>query len=129
MKNTVYLEYAFIFTKDSNIWNHLYEFEKDLAAFFSAKGLECEQVSTLEGSTGKHLLMIRKATSAVETLVNPKGVNLTNSLPNPKPAKKEYINMHSAVRTSPFGKPIQKSSSMVNNLTEQMRHGLKGLRR
>lgn len=59
MKQYAFLEYTFMF-EPSGTWPHLYEFEKDLARFFSEHGFEAEIMKTVEGQSGKRILLIQK---------------------------------------------------------------------
>jgi len=92
------LTYMFIFTKESNIWTNLYQFEDDLADFFASNGLEAELIKTVEGSSGGRMMLISKMDEG-EKLTNTKGVNIQKQLPE-------------AV--------AQKSSVMVKQLTKKM---------
>lgn len=56
----VLLEYDFLFNP-SEAWTNLSDFEKSLADFFSAHGLEAEIIKTVEGQVGKRILLVRKA--------------------------------------------------------------------
>ena len=75
------LTYTFIFSQEANIWNHVYQFENDLADFFASNGLECEVIKTVEGSMGGRMLMIERIDSAAEKLTNTKGANIQKQLP------------------------------------------------
>lgn len=52
------LTYNFIFSKEANIWNNIYDFEHDLNDFFAAHGLECENITTVDGSSGGRMMLI-----------------------------------------------------------------------
>lgn len=82
---TVYLEYAFIFDPNANLWSRLYEWEKDLADFFAANGLEAEPLSTIDGSSNKRIMMIKRIDQPTEKLVNTKGANIQKMLPESGP--------------------------------------------
>lgn len=68
MKQYAFLEYTFMF-EPSGTWPHLYEFEKDLARFFSEHGFEAEIMKTVEGQSGKRILLIQKKPEVVEKVV------------------------------------------------------------
>jgi hypothetical protein len=56
----VFLEYSFLFDA-VDTWQHLYQFESDLAKFFSERGLEAEIIKTVEGqASGRRILAISK---------------------------------------------------------------------
>jgi hypothetical protein len=55
----VYLKYGFIFDPAST-WAHKFQFEQDLARFFSKNGLEAEIIETAEGQESIDILMITK---------------------------------------------------------------------
>jgi hypothetical protein len=58
------LQYNFMFDP-SEAWSSLYEFESDLAKFFSGKSLEAQIIKSIEGQSGNRILYIRrKATVA-----------------------------------------------------------------
>ena len=84
-----------MFEKNANIWNHLYEFENDLADFLAANGLEAEPVVALSGSSSKRILLIKRL-EEMPTLVNQKGTQLSQTT----------------------AKKAQDSKSIVTNLTQ-----------
>ncbi len=96
MKKTsmVSITYQYIFSKDANIWNNAYEFEQDISDFFAANGLEADVVTTVSGSTGNRIILIKKI-DEVSILNNKKGVDMRD-------------------------KPGQKSSKIVGGLTKQL---------
>lgn len=100
----VALTYTFIFSKSANLWNHVYQWENDLADFFAANGLEAEIVKTVEGSNGGRMMIIKKI-DMDQFLTNTKGVNLQKNLPQGK---------------------SQKSSQIVTNLTNKLVGKVKG---
>ena len=53
------LQYNFMFDP-SETWSSLYEFESDLAKFFSSKSLEAQIIKSIEGQSGNRILYIRK---------------------------------------------------------------------
>lgn len=55
----VFLEYSFLFDPDTT-WDSLSSFEKDLADFFAAHGLEAEIIKMVEGQIGGRILWIKK---------------------------------------------------------------------
>ncbi len=100
----VSLAYQFIFEKDANLWNNIYQFEGDLANFFKNNGLEAKVVETVEGSGGNKVIIIGKLPYEPEKLQNPKGPQLSA---NPSIGR------------------LRKSSSIVNRLTSTMQKGMK----
>ena len=60
MKECVMLEYVFMFDP-SQTYQHLYQFEQDLAKFFKEHGMEAEIVSPIGGYQGRKILVIKKA--------------------------------------------------------------------
>lgn len=89
----VSITYNFLFSKESNIWNNIYSFEGDLSDFFAANGLECEVITTISGSTGGRMLLIKKIeeSDAEKKLINTKGVNLAKQLPEQRTQKTATI--------------------------------------
>lgn len=89
----VSIQYNFLFSKESNLWNNIYAFEQDLADFFAANGLECETVTTVSGSTGGRILLLKKMemATAEKGLVNTKGVNIQKTLPEGSSQKSAQI--------------------------------------
>lgn len=71
----VSITYQFIFSKHANIWQNVYDFEKDLSDFFLANNLEANVVQTVRGSTGGRIVWISKIEQTPK-LMNMKGVNL-----------------------------------------------------
>lgn len=89
----VSLEYTFIFDSSANIWTNLFSFERDLADFFAANGLEAEIIPTIEGSSGKRMMMVKKL-EEIQKLDNDQkryrgGVNMPQQLSQGK-AQKSY---------------------------------------
>lgn len=68
----VSLTYQFIFSKQANIWNTIFDFEKDLNVFFMSNGLDAQVINTVRGSTGGRIIMVRKF-EEMPTLKNMKG--------------------------------------------------------
>ncbi len=87
-----------------NIWNNIFQFQTDLAIFFKQNGLETDIVSTIEGSNGLRVIIIRKGPAEPATLQNPKGPQLSA---NPSMGK------------------AQKSKQIVRNLTKQLKGGMR----
>jgi hypothetical protein len=58
-KQVAFLEYSFIFDPVST-WQHLSQFEGDLADFFRAHGLEAEILNPVGGQVGRRILLIKK---------------------------------------------------------------------
>lgn len=55
-----FLEYMFIFDT-AEAWQHLYQFEDDLAKFFKERGFEATIVKTIEGqASGRRILAIKR---------------------------------------------------------------------
>lgn len=65
MKDAVMLEYAFLFDP-TDTYQHLYQFEKDLAKFFSEHGMEARILTPMGGYQGRKILLIQKALTPVE---------------------------------------------------------------
>ncbi len=59
MKNTVFLDYTFLFDA-SEAFTHLYEFEKALSDFFVAYGMEAKVLKTIEGASGRRIIVLTK---------------------------------------------------------------------
>lgn len=59
MKRLAFLEYTFIFDPETT-WDSGSNFERDLADFFGAHGLEAQIVETV-GGTGRRVLVISRA--------------------------------------------------------------------
>lgn len=78
----VSITYQFIFSKDANIWNNITEFEQDISDFFASNGLECDIVTTVSGSSGGRIILIKKIDD-IRTLKNQKGVDTRNKLSKP----------------------------------------------
>jgi hypothetical protein len=55
----IFLDYTFMFD-GSTPFNHLWEFEKQLAEFFDSKGLVAENIKSVEGSLAKRVMFITK---------------------------------------------------------------------
>lgn len=72
----IYLNYGFIFSKKANIWNKLSDFEHDLAGFFAAYRIEASPITTIDGASGPHMLLLTKI-ETVGGLINAKGINLS----------------------------------------------------
>jgi len=102
----VSLQYTFLFTREDNLWNSLYEFERDLADFFAAHGLEAEPILTIEGSSGNRMMMIKK-------------IEIIPVLDN-KPDNKK-----AAVPKAPPTPKLQKSENIVKQLVGKLEGGKK----
>ena len=59
MKQLAFLEYTYVFQPGSETWQRGFEFEKDLADFFAAHGLEATIVETV-GGTGRRVIYIER---------------------------------------------------------------------
>ena len=64
-KQIVFLRYNFMFDAVET-WQHLAQFESDLADFFTAHGLEARIVKTLEGQIGDRIMLITKVAEGLE---------------------------------------------------------------
>jgi hypothetical protein len=64
MKQPIFLEYTFLFDATST-WQHLSQFEDDLANFFIDRGFQAEVVKSINGQTGRRILLLAKV-DAVE---------------------------------------------------------------
>ena len=82
---TVILEYLFLFNPDAT-WAHLYEFEKSLADFFAAHGMEAEVMSTIDGARGRRVLYISK----IQEIPKPKK---PEKLKTPKQMKEQVLKL------------------------------------
>ena len=78
MKNIALLDYLFLFDP-SETWSNLYQFEADLTRFFEERGLIVSVIKTVDGGTGRRILMIEKAQEIPTPPVTPpsKSVNQT----------------------------------------------------
>ncbi len=71
----VLLEYNFLFDSVST-WQHLSQFESDLADFFAAHDLEAQLIQGITGQSGKRIMIIKKISKPegmVEQEPNPQG--------------------------------------------------------
>lgn len=66
-KNMAFLDYTFLFNPVET-WQHLSQFESDLADFFATLGLEAEIVKSVNGQPGKRLLLIQRVKSKVNEI-------------------------------------------------------------
>jgi len=53
------IEYAFMFDT-GEAWSNLYQFESTILKYFDALGFEAEILKTVEGATGRRILMLKK---------------------------------------------------------------------
>jgi len=67
MKVLVFLEYTFLFAPAEG-WSHLYEFEHDLARFFSERGFEADIFKTIEGQGTKRILYLKRKEPIVKNI-------------------------------------------------------------
>jgi hypothetical protein len=73
MKNPVMLEYMFMFDA-TDTWQHLSQFENDLADFFRAQGFQAEIIKSISGQVGKRVLFIEKVKNPLQKMqANPPG--------------------------------------------------------
>ena len=59
MKQLAIIEYTFIFEPSSETWQSGFEFERDLADFFAAHGLEANMVDVTGGATRRVIYISR----------------------------------------------------------------------
>lgn len=64
MSTVALIEYAFMFDT-SEAWSNLYQFESTLLKYFDALGFEAEVLKTVEGATGRRILMLKKKPTVV----------------------------------------------------------------
>ena len=83
MKNTIFLEYTFLFDAD-NTWQHLSQFESELAEFFGDKGFSADILKSISGQSGRRILLIKK--------VDPIEEIREQSTKDPGKQLKEYAN-------------------------------------
>ena len=67
-KEYVFLEYTFLFDPNDT-WDSLQDFEKSLGKFFGNEGYEARIVKTVEGQTGKRILMIENKPDEIKPLI------------------------------------------------------------
>jgi hypothetical protein len=65
------LQYNFMFDP-AETWSSLYEFESDLAKFFSSKSLDAQIIKSIEGQSGNRILYIKKKLD-ISLTPNPQG--------------------------------------------------------
>lgn len=53
------IEYAFMFDT-GEAWSNLYQFESTILKYFDTLGFEAEILKTVEGATGRRILMLKK---------------------------------------------------------------------
>jgi hypothetical protein len=70
-KQYAFIDYTFIL--DTNTWQHVSQFESDLADFFSAYNLECQRMNSIGGQVGKRVFILRP----IAVLGSPKGPSQT----------------------------------------------------
>lgn len=97
------LAYTFLFDQNTNIWNSVYDFERDLSDFFSAHQLEAEAVNVLQGSGGNRMMFIKKMEDIDKLLNRPQAETMRQQLPTPGKA--------------------QSSAAIVKNLTNSIGKG------
>ncbi len=102
--NYAVLKYGFIFKTSDNVWNSMYDFERDLIDFFAAHQLEVEPISTVEGGTGERMLIIKKL-DEMQMLDNRRHLGGKNMHQGLTPGK------------------AQKSYATVKQLTDSIGHG------
>ena len=62
----VFLEYTFLIDT-STAFHHLYEFEKTLADYLGTRGLQAENIKSVEGSLAKRVMFITKKDTMLQT--------------------------------------------------------------
>jgi hypothetical protein len=72
-KQLAFLEYTFVFEPGAQTWQRGFEFEKDLADFLAAHGLDASITETI-GGTGRRVIFIEGMD---------KMADLLNPIPNP----------------------------------------------
>ena len=87
-----FVEYMFEFV-DPIPWPNLYDFERDLANFFSAYGVEAEVSSLMEGYVGRRIVTLTKV-----EVIDPKGMMTQSDI---KPMKDQF---KSVLKNIPTGK-------------------------
>jgi hypothetical protein len=64
MSSIALLEYAFMFDT-GEAWSNLYQFESTILKYFETLGFEAEILKTVEGATGRRILMLKKKSLVV----------------------------------------------------------------
>lgn len=59
MSTVALLEYAFMFDT-GEAWSNLYQFESTILKYFETLGFEAEILKTVEGTTGRRIMMLKK---------------------------------------------------------------------
>ena len=57
-KRLVLLDYMFLFNPDEVGWDNVHDFEKDLVALLDEKGLDSQIIKSVEGQTGKRMILL-----------------------------------------------------------------------
>ena len=74
MATQALLEYAFLFDT-SEAWSNLYQFESTILKYFETLGFDAEILKTVEGATGRRIMILKKKPQVVNgpTDKNPVG--------------------------------------------------------
>jgi hypothetical protein len=56
-KQYAFIDYTFIL--DTNTWQHVAQFESDLADFFGAYNVEAQRLNSIGGQAGKRIFILR----------------------------------------------------------------------
>ena len=59
MATIALIEYAFMFDTGEG-WTNLYQFESTIFKYFETLGFEVNIIKTVEGATGRRILMLKK---------------------------------------------------------------------
>jgi hypothetical protein len=99
MKSYAFLQYSFIFDP-SEAWAHVYQFEKDLAEFFTSKGFDAQVMKQIEGTQGSTKVLILKK---IDGAVMP-----TETKPGRPVTFKGHLNKVRATKTSAPARDFKK---------------------
>ncbi len=88
------LQYSFLFSKEANIWTNIYDFENDLNKFFAERGLECENITTVDGSSGGRMMWVNKLPDSSLGKLDNKDVNKATQLPSANAQKSSQMTKH-----------------------------------
>lgn len=98
------LQYNFVFSKEANIWNNLYDFENDLFDFFAAHGIEGELITTVDGSSGGRMMLLDKIAETSLGKLDNKDINRATYL---KPGTPQTSNKMAKQMTSTLLKNLK----------------------
>lgn len=73
MKETVFLEYCFLF-EPASTWTNMYQFEGDLLKFFNEHGMDAVAIKTVSGYNGRRIIQVckKEEVAVSEPVVIPK---------------------------------------------------------